>query len=346
MAAHAKAAAVAAIHPRATLDTSMHPPMWLRNGHAQSILPSVPWRRPAVERRAAPLLAASHEWILECGDGVLLQAFHTPAADLNGGTPRLAVLLHGWEGCADSLYILSLAQALYDAGFEVVRLNLRDHGDTHHLNRELFHSCRLPEVLGALRTVQQRGGGRPLDLVGFSLGGNFMLRAAAEAQSAQLTLRSTIAISPVIDPARTLDALESPWSVYHRYFIRKWVRSLAKKQAAWPGQFDFSALDRMRSLRPMTAALVLEHTQFPSLDDYLAGYAITGERLALLAVPSWIIASLDDPIIPPSDLERLAAPPTLQVILAPHGGHCGFFERLTEASWADRVVLRVLGEVH
>ena len=69
------------------------------------------------------------------------------------------VLLHGWEGSADSLYVLSLAQLLFEQRFEVVRLNLRDHGDTHHLNRELFHSCRLPEVVGAVRALQQRFAG-------------------------------------------------------------------------------------------------------------------------------------------------------------------------------------------
>ena len=67
---------------------------------------------------------------------------------------RTAVLVHGWEGNAESLYILSLAQQLFDLGFDVVRLNLRDHGDTHHLNRELFHSCRLPEVVGAVQRMQ------------------------------------------------------------------------------------------------------------------------------------------------------------------------------------------------
>ena len=72
------------------------------------------------------------------------------------------VLLHGWEGSAESLYVLSLAQLLYQQGFEIVRLNLRDHGETHHLNRELFHSCRLPEVVGAVRTLQRQDlAGRP-----------------------------------------------------------------------------------------------------------------------------------------------------------------------------------------
>ena len=125
------------------------PPRWLRGEHLQSILPSFPGRRPLVERRARPMLAASRELLLDCGDGVRLQAFHSPApltacaACRAPGRPTV-VLLHGWEGSARSLYVLSLAQTLFEQGHDVVRLNLRDHGDTHHLNRDLFHSCRLP----------------------------------------------------------------------------------------------------------------------------------------------------------------------------------------------------------
>ena len=91
------------------------------------------------------------------GEGVTLQAFHAPpppGAAVPPGGPTLAVLLHGWEGSAASLYILSLAQRLFGHGYDVVRLNLRDHGDTHHLNRDLFHSCRLSEMVGAVRRLQ------------------------------------------------------------------------------------------------------------------------------------------------------------------------------------------------
>ena len=103
----------------------------------------------------------------------------TPSPRAANGRP--VVLLHGWEGSAESLYVLSLAQQLYRRGFEVVRLNLRDHGETHHLNRELFHSCRLPEVVGAVRSAAAALPRPALQLVGFSLGGNFMLRVAAQA---------------------------------------------------------------------------------------------------------------------------------------------------------------------
>jgi predicted alpha/beta-fold hydrolase len=333
-------AAGARFHPHAVVDASLKPPRWLRSGHAQSILPSLPWRRPAVERRARPVVAASIARLIDCGEGTTLQAFHARPQGAAAGAP-LTVILHGWEGSAQSLYVLSLAQSLFDLGHEVVRLNLRDHGETHHLNRELFHSCRLPEVLGALRTLQHDAAGRPFNLVGFSLGGNFMLRAAAARENG-LEVARTIAISPVLDPKRTLEALERGAAIYSRYFVLKWSRSLVKKQAAWPEDYDFTALMRQGGLRHMTAELVSAHTNFPTLDEYLDGYAITGARLAGLDVPSTIIAALDDPIIPPADLPRLAAPAALDIVLTPHGGHCGFFESLTAPSWADQRVAALL----
>ena len=138
-------------------DNSFRPRRWLRGPHFQTILSSLPPRRSRVERRAIPVRAASVERLIECGDGVTLQAFHASPAK-RGREPgkRVAVLLHGWEGSADSTYVLSMSQTLFSLGFEVVRLNLRDHGTTHHLNRELFHSCRLPEVVGAVRTLAQQ----------------------------------------------------------------------------------------------------------------------------------------------------------------------------------------------
>ncbi len=227
------------------VEDDFRPPRWLRNRHLQSMLASTAWRRGRILRGAAALLAAQRELLLDCGAGVRLQCFVSSPAP--GGGP--VVLLHGWEGSADSLYVLSLAQLLFAQRFAVVRLNLRDHGDTHHLNRELFHSCRLPEVIGAVRALQQHFAGTALRLVGFSLGGNFMLRVAAQAREAGLDLAHVIAVSPVLDPAQTLTALERGLPGYERYFVRKWLRSLRRKQAAWPESYDFRRLARLRGLR-------------------------------------------------------------------------------------------------
>jgi predicted alpha/beta-fold hydrolase len=232
-----------------------------------------------------------------------------------------------------------LSQQLFDRGFEVVRLNLRDHGETHHLNRDLFHSCRLADVVGALRAIQTLFPGRPLNLAGFSLGGNFLLRAAAVGGEAGLDIARVVAVSPVLDPAETLVALEQSFPGYQLYFIRKWMRSLVKKQARWPQHYDFGKIGKLADLRRMTAELVRQFTEFPSLDDYLNGYSIVGNRLAPLAVPARIFTSLDDPIIPAHSLQRLARAASLQLTVTRHGGHCGFLERLSGPSWVERKIV-------
>jgi predicted alpha/beta-fold hydrolase len=296
-----------------------------------------------VERRAIPVRAASDELLIDCGDGVTLQSFHASPRK-RGREPgrRLAVMLHGWEGSADSTYVLSLAQTLFAQGFEVVRLNLRDHGATHHLNRELFHSCRLPEVVGAVRTLAQQFAGLPMVLAGFSLGGNFMLRVAAHREARDLHIERVIAVSPVLDPGATLTTLERGSRLYHSYFVRKWSRSLAKKQQVWPEHYDFEELLRIRSLREMTRQLVLKHTEYPTLEDYLAGYAITGDRLTTLRAPATVLTSLDDPIIDSSDLARLARAPHLDIVTTAHGGHCGFLENLGDTNWIDSQAVKLL----
>ena len=302
------------------------------------MLASTSARRGPIARRAARLVAAQREMVLECGGGVRLQCFRSSPGQ-GHGTP--VVLVHGWEGSAESLYVLSLGQQLFDRGFDVLRLNLRDHGDTHHLNRELFHSCLLPEVIGAMRALQSALD-QPLRLVGFSLGGNFMLRVGAEAGPAGLDLARIIAVSPVLDPRDTLRALEGGFVGYPLYFVRKWWRSLLKKEAAWPAHYDFAELRSVRDLRRLTAELIRRFTHFGSLEEYLDGYAITGGRLDGLSVPTTIITSLDDPIIPAGALERLAHPPSLRIVVTRFGGHCGFLDRLTGPTWVERRILAEL----
>ncbi len=317
--------------------SGFRPPAWLANRHIQSVLPSLPFRRGLVERRAAGVIAASREILLDCGEGVRLMGKLAEPRDA-ASPRRLALLMHGWEGSSESLYVLSLGQLLFDRGFAVLRLNLRDHGGTHALNRELFHSCRLPEVVGAVARVQALHPQHRLYLAGFSLGGNFCLRVGARAREAGIRIERIVAVCPVLDPAVTLDALETGPALYHRYFMHKWRRSLALKQAAWPGHYDFGALIADPSLRSMTERMVLKYTDYPDLATYLRGYAVTEGVLESLEAPAHIILSQDDPMILARDLDRLARPKSLELTVTARGGHCGFMDALGGPSWADRQI--------
>jgi hypothetical protein len=321
----------------------------LRYGQVQTMIGNLPPLQWLARRRAAELLRSARPWVLDCGDGVRLQGFLSlsrghgaPARALERSEEpagrRIAIVLHGWEGSADSCYVISLGAELLARGFDVLRLTLRDHGESHHLNREIFHSCRLAEVVGATRAVAERFPAARIFLTGFSLGGNFMLRVAADAGAPE-AIAGVVAVSPVLDPAATLEALERGWFLYRRYFVRRWSRSLRQKRRAWPDLPDFESLLSSKDLRAMTAGLVREFTDFASLDAYLDGYAITGPRLAKLRCPAAVLLAEDDPMIPAADLSRLAPSPHLTVVRTRHGGHCGFVEQLGGPSFADLFVV-------
>ncbi|MGH8117008.1 MAG: alpha/beta fold hydrolase, partial [Rhodanobacteraceae bacterium] len=181
-----------------TAADDFHPAWWLRSPHVQSILASSALRRALRARRARALERDAERVILDCGEGVRLAGYHT-AQRVRARARGLAVLFHGWEGSSRSTYLLQTGARMLEEGWDVFRLNFRDHGGTHALNRGLFHSCLIDEVVGAMRDVQQRYPERPLALIGFSLGGNFALRVALRAPQAGLVLAQTVAVCPVID---------------------------------------------------------------------------------------------------------------------------------------------------
>ncbi|GMU42598.1 MAG: alpha/beta fold hydrolase [Xanthomonadales bacterium] len=310
----------------------------LANAHVQSLLASSGLRRAAVRLRFPDLHEASVEHILDCGEGVRLQGF----LSVQSALPRargLVVLLHGWEGSVLSSYLMVSAGRLLAAGFDVFRLHFRDHGDTHHLNEDLFHSCRIAEVVGAVRAVQQRFAPRRLLVAGFSLGGNFALRIALRAPAAGIELAGALAVCPPINPAASLQQIEeAPW-MYERYFIAKWTDSLRRKQALFPQRYDFSAWLKKPTLRDLTTRLVEQYSGYASLAAYFDGYSITGERLAGLRVPATIVTAKDDPVIPVGDYHGLGVSPSTEVILTEHGGHCGFIENWRLKSWIEDLLV-------
>ena len=312
------------------------PPRHLRNAHIQTVLNSQGPRKLRARRILKRL--DSDNLILQSEDGTRLLAELDHAVN---GHSALVILLHGWEGSSRSSYMVTTTASLLARGFDVLRVNLRDHGNSHHLNRELFNSTRSPEVASALQEFNAAQAYQHVFLAGFSLGGSFALRIAADAGT-ELGLDASIAVCPPTDPARAMDALNNGFFAYERYFFKRWHGSLQRKLDCFP-EFDYAEeLASARSLDDLNRIFIPEHTIYSDVEDYFAAYALVGDRLSSMAKPAYLIAAEDDPIIPAEDLNRIDTVENLQIETHRYGGHCGFIENLAARSWIEARILRIL----
>ncbi|HOJ13055.1 MAG TPA: alpha/beta fold hydrolase [Deltaproteobacteria bacterium] len=309
------------------------PPYWLRGAYTQTVLASSRVRAVG----AGDLEGSSREITLTVTGGVRLvgSLSHSP------GRKGLVILLHGWEGSARSTYILHAGRFFHRKGYSVFRLNFRDHGDTHHLNEGLFRAVMLDEVFQAVSLAAGFSGEAPCYLMGFSLGGNFALRIARHCAQEPIThLRHVLAVSPVIDPSHATDAIDrSP--LLRWYFVKKWRRSLRRKQELFPSLYDFSAVLAERSVRAMTEALFSSLKAEYDTEGYFRSYAIHPETLEDVTVPTTIVTAQDDPAIPVEDFSRLRLSPAVSLVIHDFGGHNGFLEGLFGPTWCEREALRL-----
>ncbi len=301
-----------------------------KNRHLQSILASARWRLWPL-RKHNPVKQSQHQELIETPLATL-QGFYSPHPQNNG---RLAILIHGWEGSAESTYLQRMAHRLYSEGISVYRMNLRDHGDSHHLNEDLFHSCRLAEVVAAIEQLNHRFSKQKTYLIGFSLGGNFAVRAATDNT---LNLAGVYAVSPPVNPENSMHAIEAS-KLYGPYFLRKWKRSLLKKQNHYPHLFEGHDWQQMTSLRELTETLVLKHTEYTSIHDYFHGYSLTPEVIRNIKSPTQIITAWDDPVIPFADFSTIDRLANIKLVTTPTGGHCGFIKNWRLHSWVEDYII-------
>ncbi|MFO8110978.1 MAG: alpha/beta fold hydrolase [Desulfosalsimonadaceae bacterium] len=301
------------------------PPTLLRNPFVQSYLASAPFR--AIGKN--PMRDAAREMIIETTDKTRLQGFYSPHPAPAG----VVLLIHGWEGSSDSTYVRCTGRYFFERGYSIFRLNLRDHGSSHHLNAGLFFGSLFKEVFDALGHVARLEPDLPLFMAGFSLGGNYILRLSVHARQQPIpNLSHAVAVSPVIDPARATRRIDSRPS-FRYYFLRKWRRSLVRKQAAFPGKYDFADVFEMNSVYEVTAALLKRYARFSSPEEYFQSYTLSGSLLGDIGVPTTIISAQDDPIIPADDFEHITLNDRTRLSMQRHGGHNGFIESLDLRVW-------------
>jgi predicted alpha/beta-fold hydrolase len=314
------------------------PPFLLKNAHLQTILASSKLRTLGPNG----MQNVAVEKIIETTEAVRLLGYHSVHNDAQA--KGLAILLHGWEGSTDSTYLLRCGKSLYASGYDVFRLNFRDHGDSHHLNEGIFYAVLLEEVYQAVQQAAAFSGGRPVFLIGFSLGGNFVLRILKKCVRVPIAnLRHAVSISPVLNPQKSTAKIDRI-AFIRKYFLAKWRRSLRKKQALFPELYDFAEVMGLKTIQAVTDTLLEKYSDYPTAQDYFDAYSVLGAAITDIHTPTTIVTAKDDPIIPIDDFYELNLNPHIQLIIHSHGGHNGFITGCKLHSWYENAIIRLFDQ--
>jgi len=247
------------------------------------------------------------------------------------------------EGSSSSAYVLATGDYFYNLGFSICRLNLRDHGDSHHLNEGLFHGALLEETFEAVNYLSQQSENLPVYLIGFSLGGNFALRIAMKHYRIPIAnLKHVFAISPPLDPYKTTLAIDNGYFFYRKYFLKKWKRSLVKKQQLFPERYDFNKMLKAKTCMELTENIMLYFPELISYRDYFKLYTLQNNSFQKLNIPVRVFISEDDPFIPLADFQSLQENDFFQISTQKYGGHCGFLDLFPVNCWYHKIIAEII----
>lgn len=291
------------------------------------------WRRRCDMRRFP---VESNLYPTEPGVKVLIQS-QRPAAAAAGEI----ILVHGLEGSGDAGYMLGMSDRALEAGFAAHRFHMRSCGGTEHLSPTLYHGGLTGDLATVLREFEQQGRA-PVYLVGFSLGGNVVLKLAGElgAQAGKL-LAGVCAVSTPIDLSVSCHRINRPenW-VYHQRFVRK-----MRDRLCATGRYTREQFRGLRSILEIDNRITAPAFGFRDAEHYYATQSCN-QYLERIRVPALLIQAKDDPLVPFEIFDHPAfrRNSNLRLIATEHGGHLGFLSRTQPRFWAEETVMEWIAE--
>ena len=255
------------------------------------------------------------------------------------------VVWHGIEGSSEGVYMLATARKAFAAGFNVVRMNLRNCNDTEHLTPTLYHGGLTEDLRAVVAELIEHDKLKKVFVVGFSLGGNMVLKLAGEyGEQPPPEILGVCAISPSVDLNASAEMIlrKSNW-LYHQDFLRRLKGRLQRKQRLFPDRYDTSAIKSVRTLREFDDRYTSRTHGFDGAADYYR-QASSIRVVDKIRIPTLIIHGKDDPFIPfaPLNDPKFAANPYILLIAPEQGGHVAFVGTPTsdeDRFWAENRVI-------
>ena len=289
----------------------------LKNGLFNTLLASSPLREIQQKPLRQKLNKISSKKIFTSSNSQSIEIFET---DLY---KKKVIFFPGWLGHKDSKYLIPLADLFHINDFDIIRIHPLDHGNTEHLNKDFFRATDIQTLIEAVQSIGNKYQDNEIHLVGFSLGGNISLRISAT-DSIDF-LKSTVVLSPVIDPEISMFAMDDTAWILKKYFIEKWRRTLKRKIRLHNITNAEEAL-KYKSLKEMTEFFTQNFSPHKNVKDLFSGYAITQHTINQIKHYTLIYSSIDDPCVPIEPLQKLVQTDYVKFKPQQYGGHCGFID--------------------
>ncbi|MGO9435933.1 MAG: YheT family hydrolase [Terracidiphilus sp.] len=321
------------------------PRRFLRNGHLQTIVGNFLPRNFSLPEPESQLITVETA-TSACDASFVLCYCHWQPAEVR--SERLTmVLVHGLEGSSSSPYVLGNSARAWTAGCNVVRMNMRSCGAGEQLSPSIYHAGRSEDVALVMAELARTHLIRSFALVGYSMGGNLVLKLAGELGSAPPPyLKAVVGVSPLMDLVASSAALHEPQNrLYESRFLGALLKRFRHKVELYPGLYFTDGLNKIRTMRQFDEQVVARYGGFTGADDYYHRVA-SSNWVQDITVPTLILHALDDPFIrmTPETRGKLLANSRVRLVETRHGGHCAFLSPESDDGgfWAERTLLDFL----
>jgi uncharacterized protein len=309
---------------------------WLGGGHVQTIASFL------IPRRIH--LPPAEERLVEVAAGIKVRCWCR--WQQNRADALTLIVVHGLEGSSESNYMIGVARDGLAEGMNVVLMNQRNCGGMDYFAPTLYNSSLSGDVAAVARHVVDQDQVSRFALIGFSMGGNLVLKLAGEwGGNGPRQFRAVAAVCPAMDLAASADALHRPVNrIYEYYFLGQLFRRMRTKARFFPDKFDLSRLRGVTSLRLFDERVTAYYCGFDGADDYYAR-AAAANVVDRVAVPALIIHAANDPFIRmlPETRARMERNPNIIYLETADGGHCAFLGTPDgdgyDGRWAEREVV-------
>jgi uncharacterized protein len=309
---------------------SYKPSFLLKNSHLMTIFATMLPRALGPYKTESILIPLDNE-------SVLLAHAH-----ISDGIKRCLVIVHGLEGSSNSAYVIGLTAQALSLGFNVVRLNLRNCGNTLHLTPTLYNAGQSSDLIKVVHWLKEKKGQSEQYLVGYSLGGNLVLKALAELGD-NLFVKGGCAVSPSIDLAACVDSMDNGFNkIYGQNFIYSLKKTILRKHKLFPTRFNLKTLAKVSDMRSFDNLFTAPDAGFSDAEHYYRESSAKG-LIEQIKINTLIIAAQDDPIVPFKSFANIDNT-SVQLLAPKHGGHVSFlsnsgFGNKESLFWADNQIL-------